>query len=145
MIVAGSLFAASHKKAAPEDPKLVDSGSFGIFQGGRRIATESFRIQQTSTQSLTTSEIKTEGAEPMVQSSELTMASNGDLMKYSWRESKPERLESVLEPGEQILTQHIIAGEEKGKNRDIPYILPSSTSVLDDYFFVHRQLSTWRY
>ena len=146
MLMAGFLFSASHnKKVSPEDPKLIDSGSFGIFQAGHRVATETFRIQQTSTQSLTTSEIKTEGVEPMVQSSELTMASNGDLMKYLWRESKPERLESVLEAGEQILTQHILAGEEKEKNKDIPYILPSSTSVLDDYFFVHRQVLTWRY
>src|SRR5438477_11641367 len=148
MLMAGSLFSASrNKKASPEDPKLIDSGSFGIFQAGHRVATETFRIQQTSTQSLTTSEIKTEGAEPMVQSSELTMASNGDLMKYLWRESKPERLQSSLEAGDQILMQHIIMGEEKekNKNKDIPYILPSSTSLLDDYFFVHREVLTWRY
>jgi len=88
------LFAASpDKKKTRDETKIVDAGSFGIFQAGRRIATETFRIQQTATQSLTTSEIKTEGAEPMVQSSELTMADNGDLMKYLWREDKPERLQ----------------------------------------------------
>ena len=142
------LFAASpDKKKTRDENKIVDAGSFGIFQAGRRIATETFRIQQTATQSLTTSEIKTEGAEPMVQSSELTMAANGDLMKYLWREDKPERLQSSLEAGDQILMQHIIMGEEKekNKNKDIPYILPSSTSVLDDYFFVHREVLTWRY
>ena len=128
------LFAASpDKKKTRDETKIVDAGSFGIFQAGRRIATETFRIQQTATQSLTTSEI--------------TMAANGDLMKYLWREDKPERLQSSLEAGDQILMQHIIMGEEKekNKNKDIPYILPSSTSVLDDYFFVHREVLTWRY
>jgi hypothetical protein len=144
VLVMAPLFAASHdKKNSRDESKIVDAGSFGIFQAGHRVATETFRIQQSATQSLTTSEIKTEGPQPMVQNSELTMAANGDLMKYQWRESQPEQLESSLDAGDQILTQHIIMSEKKEK--DIPYILPSSTSVLDDYFFVHREVLTWRY
>jgi hypothetical protein len=49
----------------------------------------------------------------------------------------------VIEPGDQILTQLITVGSDKPVSH--PYILPPSTIVLDDYFFVHRELLAWRY
>jgi hypothetical protein len=120
---------------------LVDSGSFGIFQRGQRIATETFRVEQRPDYSTTTSDLKlTDGS---VQSSELQLWSNGNLRKYVWRATAPEKAESVLEPGDQVLMQVIRMGSEKP--HEIPYVLPASTIVLDDYFFVHRELLTWRY
>src|SRR5438132_13657604 len=108
------LFAASpDKKKTRDETKIVDAGSFGIFQAGRRIATETFRIQQTATQSLTTSENKTEGTEPMVQSSEPPMAANGDVMKKLLRESNEERLQMDLQTRKYIHRQHIDTGDEK--------------------------------
>jgi hypothetical protein len=141
------LFARPHGKVAQEDNggKVVDSGSFGIFQRGQRVATETFQIRKSSTGSVTTSEIRTEGATGDVsQSSELQLNSQGDLVKYLWKENKPEKSESDLVPGDQVIVQHVSA-EGKDKPQEIPYVLPPSTFVLDDYFFVQREVLAWKY
>jgi hypothetical protein len=125
--------------------KLVDSGSFGIFKSGHRVATESFTVRQGPEMSLISSQIKTEdGGASMSESSELELAPNGDLRRYLWKELTPGRSQLVLEPGEQILTEHIsLSGTEKA--HDVPFVLPISTMVLDDYFFVHREILAWKY
>ena len=52
--------------------KTVDSGSFGVFMNGRRVATEKFSIQQDSNGSVATSEFKTEeGASQAAQSGKM--------------------------------------------------------------------------
>jgi hypothetical protein len=123
--------------------KLVDSGSFSIFHAGQRVATETFRIEQNATHSVTTSEIKSgQGDSEVSQSSELEIASNGDLLKYSWHQSKPDKSEFTLEPDQQVLMQHYTGTKTK---QDLPYVLPVNSSILDDYFFVHREVLTWRY
>jgi hypothetical protein len=119
----------------------VDAGTFSILRNGRRIATETFHVLQRADHSVTTSELKLEDGS--AQSSELQLWTNGDLRKYMWRSISPEKAESVLEPGDQVLIQRISTGA--GKPQDLPYILPPSTIVLDDYFFVHRELLAWRY
>ena len=142
-VLASAVLAIAGSKTVKSsgNPTLVDSGSFGIFQGGHRIATETFRVEQRPDYSTTTSDLKlTDGSG---QSSELQLWSNGNLRKYVWRATAPEKAESVLEPGDQVLTQLIRRGSEKPHK--IPYVLPASTIVLDDYFFVHRELLTWRY
>jgi hypothetical protein len=130
----------STKKESGET-KLVDAGSFGVFFKGQRIATETFSVQQKSDYSITTSDLKL--ADGSAQTSELQIFSNGNLRKYMWRALAPEKAQSVIEPGDQILNQQITVGSEKPLTR--PYILPASTIVLDDYFFVHRELLAWRY
>jgi hypothetical protein len=73
------LFAMAADKEKPKDAaQMVDSGSFGVFLNGQRIATETFSIQQSATGSIATSEFKTEaGADKSVQSSELQLTANG--------------------------------------------------------------------
>jgi len=142
-VIVSSVLAIAGSKTVKSsgDATLVDAGSFGIFQRGHRVATETFRVEQRPEYSTTTSELKlTDGTG---QSSELQLWSNGNLRKYMWRATAPEKAESVLEPGDQVLTQRVRMGSEKPQQ--IPYILPASTIVLDDYFFVHRELLTWRY
>src|SRR5579872_4167043 len=124
--------------------KLVDSGSFGIFHDNQRIATETFRIEQNAIHSVTTSEVKSADSTNATQQSELELAANGDLIKYTWRQVKPEHQEFELVPQEQTLVQHYGTGDGK-KTSDLPYLLPSSTSVLDDYFFIQRELLAWKY
>ena len=128
-------------KTKNESTTLVDSGSFSVFQNGRRVATETFRVQQRPDYSITTSDLKLEDGS--AQSSELQLLPNGNLRKYVWRATTPQKAESVLEPGDQILNQRITVDSEKPL--DLPYILPASTIVLDDYFFIHRELLAWRY
>ena len=142
LALASALPVAGRK--ASDSMKLVDSGSFGIFHGSQRIATETFRIEQNAIHSVTSSEVKSSDAGNSTQQSELELASNGDLIKYTWRQIKPEHQQYVLVPEEQTLVQHYDTGDGK-KTSDLPYLLPSSTSVLDDYFFIQRELLTWKY
>lgn len=136
---------AHAKKSKTLEANVVDSGTFGIFKSGKRIATETFKIEQSATESVTRSEIKTDDPTgETAQSSELQLAPNGDIVKYDWRQTKPEKQESTLQVSDQVLTQRITPGE-KEKPLEIPYILPASTSVLDDYFFVHREIIAWKY
>ena len=63
LAVTASSFSWASKK--PESPKsggtqIVDAGAFGVYRQGRRMATETFRIEQMSDGSQTTSEIKLE-------------------------------------------------------------------------------------
>jgi hypothetical protein len=131
------------KNSSGDSMQVVDSGSFGIFQSGQRVATETFRIEQNASHSITHSEIKSgDGTSESTQSSELDLATNGDLVKYSWHELKPDKSEFTVVPDQQILVQHY-AGEKS--NKDLPYILTPSASVLDDYFFIQREVLAWRY
>lgn len=136
---------AAEKKAAAPAGKLVDSGSFGVYVNGKRIATETFQIEQMADTSVLRSEFKADNAgTPAVQNSELVLAANGDLRHYGWNELSPSKAQSTVDPQDQFLVQHIVAGPTD-KPIDQPYILPTSTVVLDDYFFSQRELLAWRY
>lgn len=143
VVLASSFLWASKKADGPKaGAQTVDSGSFGIFKGGRRLATETFRIEQAPDSSTTISEIKLEDGTSH-QNSELLLSSRGDLRKYSWHEAKPEQAETTLTPGDEILLEHIV--DTGQKPHDIPFLIPVSTNVLDDYFFVHREVLLWKY
>ncbi len=128
-----------------EKPQVVDSGSFGVFVNGRRVATEKFEIRQTGDASIATSEFKADDASGKVsQKAELQIASNGDLRRYTWHELDPGKAQEVVEPADQFLIEHIIPNPPD-KPQDHPFLLPISTAVLDDYFFSHREILAWRY
>jgi hypothetical protein len=130
------------EKAQSQD---VDSGTFGVFMNGHRVATETFSIQQNSSGSLITSDFKAEqGVEQAVQSSELQLTPSGDLRKYEWKETQPEKIQAVVMPNENFLIERITTNPNE-KPQEQPFLLPSSTSILDDYFFVQREVLTWRY
>lgn len=135
--------AAAAKKA--DKPQTVDSGSFGVFINGRRVATEKFAIEQRGDASVATSEFKAEDTSGKVaQRAELQIGSNGDLRRYTWRELDPGKAQEVVEPADQFLIEHITPNPPD-KPQDHPFLLPISTMVLDDYFFSHRQILAWRY
>ena len=123
--------------------KPIDSGTFGVFVGGKRIATEKFDIQQRGNVSITTAELRADDAgNKSTQSSELQLTSGGELVKYTWKEST-EGAKAVVEPSNEFLVEHISAGD--GKPHDTPFLLPHSTMILDDYSFAQRQVLAWRY
>src|SRR5437868_11070447 len=100
------------KPVPSTEGQVVDSGSFGVFRGGKRIATESFRIQQHPEYSVTTAELRVEdGSNKVTQSSELQISANGDLRKYSWKGFSPDRAEVSVEPGDQFLNEEFTVGE----------------------------------
>ena len=86
------------EKEKEHEGKNVDSGSFGVFQNGHRVGTETFSIYQTSNGSVIKSEFKTENTPPDVQTSEMQLTASGDVRRYEWKELSPEKAESVVFP-----------------------------------------------
>lgn len=132
------------KKTPPAAKHIADSGSFGIFVNGKRIGTETFRIEEGPDLSTATSEIKVDdGTAKAEQNSEMRVGRDGNLRLYRWRSTFPTREETVVEPNEDLLMEHITPADQK--KMDLPHILPLSTSILDDNFFSHREILAWRY
>jgi hypothetical protein len=135
---------ATEKEKSGEGQK-VDSGSFGVFVKGRRAGTESFSVMQNPNGSVIRSEFKAEGAAGQaVQESELQLTGNGQIRRYEWKEQNPGKARSVVLPNDQFLMQKWSAGPQD-KEHEEPYLLGASTIVLDDYFFVHREVLAWKY
>jgi len=143
LLTTGGLIAAN--KSTMSRGTLVDSGSFSIFVNGRRVGTEQFRIEQSQNGSVVNSEVTVEdGISRAMQASELEMGKTGNLVRYHWHEESPGKAQSTVEPSNDFLVQHISQnGTEKPQEQ--PYILPPSTLVVDDYFFIHREVLAWRY
>lgn len=143
MLLTPVIAVAGDKKDAAA--QMVDSGSLGIFMNGHRIATETFSIQQDTNGSVVTSQFKTEeGVDKAAQSSELQLTSTGEIRKYEWKELSPGKAQATVAPSNDYLMEHISGGPDE-KPEDQPFLLPASTSVLDDYFFIHREVLIWRY
>jgi hypothetical protein len=144
LLVAVSLFCqAADKKSAAA--KVVDAGTFGIFVKGQRVATEKFEIAQQGDGNVTRAELKAEeGGNKAVQKTELQLSGTGDLRHYSWNELSPGKAQATVDPDENFLRERIMPSPSE-KAIDQPFILPTSTAILDDYFFSHRELLTWRY
>ena len=141
-VLLASLAAAGDKK---DSAQMVDSGSLGIFINGRRIATESFSIQQTANGSSITSNFKTEeGMDKAAQTSELQLTPSGDIRKYEWKEVSPGKSTATVAPSNDYLMERISNGSNE-KPEEQPFLLPASTNILDDYAFIHRQVLIWRY
>ena len=143
LLLAGGLNPRAAWGKKPPPVKEIDSGSFGIYVGGKRVATEIFHIEQLSDMSVAKSEIKLEDGTKASQTAELKLTPSGDLKHYQWNELSPERAEATVEPQDQFLVEHM--SFSTGKPLEQPYILPPSTMVLDDYFFSHREILLWRY
>jgi len=123
----------------------VDSGSFGIFIGGQRMATETFSIHQDSGGISTTSaQVKQEGANGAAQSCELKIASNGALVSYEWHEVAPGKTALTVAPNNEFLIERVT--EAPGdKPKEQPFLLPDTSVILDNNFFVQREVLAWRY
>ncbi|MGA8540929.1 MAG: hypothetical protein WB566_15620 [Terriglobales bacterium] len=131
-------------KEKEHEGKLVDSGSFGVFQNGHRVGTETFSIYQNANGSVVQSEFKTENAPTQdVQTSELQLTASGNIRRYDWKELSPEKAASVVVPNEDFLNQKWSA--EGDKDHEQPYLLPPTTSILDDYFFIQREVLAWKF
>jgi len=145
LILALSLSSTALAKEKGGDGQKVDSGSFGVFMNGRRVGTETFSITQNANGSVIQSEFKAEGsAGQAVQNSEMQLTGTGEIRRYEWKEQSPGKAQSVVVPNDQFLTQKWSTGPQD-KQQEQPYLLPSATSILDDYFFVHREVLAWKY
>jgi len=154
LILAASLaaFASAHareKSAAdkknnvkPSTNQLVDSGSFGIFIKAQRVATETFNIEQQSGNVVVKSQLKEATGDSPSQKSSLEMTSDGALLRYEWSQSSGGSL-SVF-PDNEFLKERISVSAA-AKPAEQAFLLPSVTPILDNNFFVHREVLAWKY
>jgi hypothetical protein len=147
-VLIGALLCSMALWAAPSKQppaQMVDSGSFGVFMNGKRVASETFSIHQSPTGSSVTSEFKTEaGVEQAAQSSDLELSPNGDLVSYQWKETSPGESHALVFPSQDFLTARF-SKSPQDKPVEQPFLLPASTSILDDYFLIQREVLAWKY
>jgi hypothetical protein len=138
-----ALYASDKKdKQKPPASQMVDSGSFGVFVRGQRVLTETFSVQQENGVSIVKSQLKEAGGPtPAVQKSELEMTGNGELLRYQWSDSSGS-LE--VTPNNEFLLEKITTGAST-KPAEQPFLMPSTSAILDNNFFVHREVLAWRY
>ena len=141
-----ALASASNPKSK-DAGQTVDEGSFGVFMGGKRVATETFSIHQDAAGSSVRSEFKTDagaGTGTATQSSDLQLTASGELKSYEWKESSPGQSQASIAPSQDFLVERY-ASTPAEKTHEQPFMLPTSTSILDDYFFIQREVLAWKY
>lgn len=127
------------KQAATQQ---VDAGSFGIFVRGQRVVTETFNVRQENGISDIKSRLQeTGGAGRAEQHSELQMTGNGELVRYEWSDGSGSL---AVTPNNEFLLEKItaVAG---AKPAEQPFLMPNTSAILDNNFFIHRQVLAWRY
>jgi hypothetical protein len=125
----------------PND-NVVDSGSFGVYVNGTRVATETFKVEQRANGSLAKSELKAEGG--AMQRSELELTAKGEIVRYGWQQIDPKKEDLSVVPKDEFLSETISTGPNE-KSFTVPHLMPHSTPILDDNFFLHREILLWRY
>jgi hypothetical protein len=140
---AGARASDKKDKAKPTAAQTVDSGSFGVFIKGQRVATETFTIEEQNGNSVIKSLVKeTAGADPTSQKSDMEMTANGELLRYEWSQASGGSL-SVF-PNNDFLLEKITTSAS-AKAAEQPFLMPSSSPILDNNFFVHREVLAWKY
>jgi hypothetical protein len=132
------------KKVAPTS---VDAGTFGILVNGQRVASETFHVDQRQDGSTISSELKYADAATgkAVQNSEMTMQPNGLLKKYVWKEILPGKAQIVVEPQDEQFMVARISENGGTDSKDTVHPLAPGTSIMDDNFFSHMEVITWKY
>jgi hypothetical protein len=139
------LFSATLTASKEPAGQTIDSGSFGVYVNGQRVADETFTITQSSSGSTISSQLhEAGGGDKATQTSQLQLTAAGELIRYEWHELSPSKSELELIPNDQFLTERVTANPGE-KPAEQPFLLPSSTVVLDNNFFIHRELLAWRY
>lgn len=142
LVLTLTALAKSDKKEKPAPAQTVDSGSFGVFVKGQRVATETFNIEQRNGSSIIRSQFKEGVGNDPPQKSDLEMTSNGELLRYEWSQASGASL-TVLPKNDFLMESINAAGS--GKPAEQPFLMPSTSAVLDNNFFVHREILIWRY
>jgi hypothetical protein len=137
-------YAADKKdKSKPAPSPVVDSGSFGVFIKGARVATETFHIEEQNGATIIKSQFKdASGGDSTSQKSDLEMTPKGELLRYEWSQSSGGSL-SVF-PDNEFLKERITA-PGAAKPAEQAFLLPGTTPILDNNFFVHREVLAWKY
>lgn len=125
--------------------KVVDSGSFGVFRDGKRVATETFKIEQQPGGSFATFQLHLEdGSKEPAQTAEMELTPSGALKRYEWHQLTPEKAEAVVTANDPFLMEKMVAAAD-AKPVQQPFLVPPTTVILDNNFFAQRELLAWRY
>jgi hypothetical protein len=137
------LYAGDKKdKTKPVASQLVDSGSFGVFIKGQRVVTETFSVQQDNGVSIVKSQLKEAGTSSSPgQRSDLQMTGTGELVRYEWSDGNGSL---VVTPNNEFLLEKI-STSPSSKAAEQPFLMPNTSAILDNNFFVHREVLAWRY
>lgn len=146
LLLLSAMTFAGGKPAANKAVSVVDEGSFGIFQNGQRVATETFTIRQYPDSNSTSSQLRSEaGASSQLnQTSELWLLPDGSLSRYEWKQLAPAHISATVEPADQVLMLRATSADGKPV-ADQSFFLTPQTFILDDYFFSTREVLLWRY
>lgn len=130
------------KKDKPKGAQQVDAGSFGVFVRGQRVVTETFSVQQENGISVVKSRLKETGSGASAgQSSDLEMTDSGELARYEWTDGTGSL---TVTPKDEFLLEKITTSAS-AKPAEQPFLMPSTSAILDNNFFIHREVLTWRY
>jgi hypothetical protein len=144
VLVCSALLYAGDKKNPPKPAgkQTVDSGSFGVFVKGQRVVTETFSVQQENGDSIVKSQLQETGPSPAAgQKSELQMTSGGELLRYTWTDGTGSL---VVTPNNEFLLEKIYTSPS-AKPAEQPFLMPNTSAILDNNFFIHRGVLAWRY
>lgn len=145
ILILPSLPSSAKEKEKDQPEKTVDAGVFGVYNSAHRVATETFSIKQGSEGAVVASEFKSDiGEQKAQQTSRLELTPGMDLRQYSWKELLPDKIEATVAPNDTFLIEHYTTGAND-KQHEQNFLLPASTSILDDYFFVQREVLAWKY
>lgn len=123
--------------------QVIDSGSFGIFIKGQRVVTETFSVEQHNGISVVKSQLKeTASNDSAKQKSDLEFTSSGELVRYDWSQSSGGSV-TVLPKNDFLIEK--ISAPTASKPAEQPFLMPSTSLILDNNFFVHREVLAWRY
>lgn len=133
---------ARDKKDPKTGNQTVDSGSFGVFIKGQRVMTESFTVQQENGNSVVKARLQEAGTSGgPVQKMELQMTASGELLRYEWSDGSGSL---VVTPKDEFLLEKITA-PGSSKPAEQPFLMPNTSAILDNNFFIHREVLAWRY
>jgi hypothetical protein len=142
VVACAAVLYAGDKKDKPKAPdNMVDSGSFGVFVRGQRVVTETFSVQQENGISTVKSHLQETDASAAGQRSELQMTSGGELVRYEWNDGGSSL---IVTPKDEFLIEKITPSASS-KSVDQPFLLPNTSAILDNNFFIHREVLAWRY
>jgi hypothetical protein len=144
ILACASILSGSDKKdkAKPAGPQKVDSGSFGVFIRGQRVVTETFSVEQENGISLVKSHLQETGSSGAGgQKSELQTTTSAELVKYEWSDGNGSL---VVTPNNDFLLEKITSSPT-AKTAEQPFLMPSTSAILDNNFFIHREVLVWRY
>lgn len=139
-LVCPLLCPAADKKDKPPSAQNVDSGSFAVFVKGQRVLTESFTVQQENGISTIKAHLQQSGSSAG-QTSNLQITSSGELIRYEWSDGTGSL--AVMPKNDFLLEKISPSGSSKAAEQ--PFLMPSTTAILDNNFFIQREVLAWRY